>query len=69
MISGRELAAASLTCKTIQDLRSALDNENDPDVLRLAIDIAKNGSGYGSGKTAIKLMTARLKKLEKKVMP
>ena len=64
-----ENKAKKLTWMTIADLRCAMDFENNLDILKLALKLAENGAGYGSGKTSIKIIQARIRKLEKKGKP
>jgi len=55
---------------TVGDLRCSLDIENDPAVLRRALVLLETrGSGYGSGVSARRMITARLNKLAGKVKP
>ena len=60
-----EKKAYGLIHQTVRDLSDTLYFENDPEVLHLALGLAKNSIGYGSGKTATNLIRAKLKKLEK----
>jgi hypothetical protein len=62
--------ARKLVSKTIADLRCSLSNVHSPEVLQQALElIKKQGSGYGSGKTATKMIEASLKKLTKAGKP
>lgn len=61
-----EVRAGRLLCYTMDDLRTALHFTNDLQALRHALELLEHrGAGYGSGKTAAKLISARLKKITK----
>jgi hypothetical protein len=60
-----EARAEKLVYSTIGELLNDLHYENDLNVLRLALDLAKKGVGYGGAVTAQKMILARINKLEK----
>ena len=62
-----EQNANDLNSMTIRDLKDSLALECNLAILRRALEMAKSGQGYGSGVTAVRLIQARINKLEKGV--
>ena len=60
-------AAQALLTLGVQDMSDSLRFINNIDMLRRASELAPlHGAGYGSGKTAIRMIQAAIKRLEKK---
>jgi hypothetical protein len=66
MMDKKAMDAARLTHMTCGDLKDALNFEHDLDVLRTALAMSKGGNaGYGTGKTAMKLIESAIRREEK----
>ena len=58
--------ARSLLNQTVEDLKSSLTFVRSVKILHRALELIETeGAGYGSGKTAMKLIQSRIRKLEK----